>query len=202
MASEAKSNDRRKPSGAAVMRTDLTAALYRALFEEWAEHGYAAISLERVASRAGAGKAAIYRRWSAKRDFAEEAIQAIGIKLADFTDHGSLKADLKAYLLVTRRVFRHRLIRRILPDMQAERVRSGDLSDMLNRLSESRRRLGKILLERAIARGELSEGMDMEVALDLFPSVLYMQMIVMGKRVPRTDLERQIEILVVALKAC
>lgn len=184
------------------MRTDLTAALYRALFEEWAEHGYAAISLERVASRAGAGKAAIYRRWSAKRDFAEEAIQAIGIKLADFTDHGSLKADLKAYLLVTRRVFRHRLIRRILPDMQAERVRSGDLSDMLNRLSESRRRLGKILLERAIARGELSEGMDMEVALDLFPSVLYMQMIVMGKRVPRTDLERQIEILVVALKAC
>ncbi|WP_439570025.1 TetR family transcriptional regulator [Roseovarius mucosus] len=54
---------RRKPSGAAVQRADLTDALYRAFFEEWAERGFAAISLERVAARAGAGKAAIYRRF-------------------------------------------------------------------------------------------------------------------------------------------
>lgn len=38
-----------KPSGAAVIRPELTRALFRALFEEWAQTGYAAINLERVA---------------------------------------------------------------------------------------------------------------------------------------------------------
>lgn len=52
------------------MRPDLTAALRRALVEEWSRVGYTGISLERVALRAGAGKAAIDRRWPSKRAFA------------------------------------------------------------------------------------------------------------------------------------
>ena len=42
---------KRAPSGAAVPRVDLTQALYRALFLEWAEKGFAAVSLERVVKR-------------------------------------------------------------------------------------------------------------------------------------------------------
>ncbi|RYZ59046.1 MAG: TetR/AcrR family transcriptional regulator, partial [Proteobacteria bacterium] len=57
---------RRAPSGAAVMQPAVTDALTRELFGEWAERGYAAISLERVALRAGVGKAALYRRWPSK----------------------------------------------------------------------------------------------------------------------------------------
>lgn len=50
----------RKPSGAAVRCADLTETLYHAFFEEWAERGFGALSLERVAACAHAGKAAIY----------------------------------------------------------------------------------------------------------------------------------------------
>jgi len=46
-------NRKRKPSGAAVVRRELTVGLYRALFEEWAGTGYTGISLERVVVRAG-----------------------------------------------------------------------------------------------------------------------------------------------------
>ena len=77
-----------------------TEALYRALFEEWAEHGFAAVSLERVAARAGAGKAAIYRRWSSRVDFAAEALRALGLRVARVEDHGSLEADVLALLIV------------------------------------------------------------------------------------------------------
>ena len=62
---------RRVPSGAAVPRAELTEALYLAFFEEWAERGFSTLSLERVAARAGAGKAAIYRRFSSRLAFAE-----------------------------------------------------------------------------------------------------------------------------------
>jgi AcrR family transcriptional regulator len=192
---------RRRPSGAAVMRTDLTTALFKALFEEWAEFGYAAISLERVALRAGAGKAAIYRRWAAKPEFASQALQTVGVTLADFDDHGSLREDLTAYLLVTRRVLRHRLVRRILLDLQAERMRSGDLSDMLDRLSSERRRLGKQLLDRAVERGELSADMNKELALDWIPGPLYKRMMVRNKRVSLSDIQQQVAALVVTLQA-
>ena len=192
----------RKPSGAAVIRADLTEALFRALFEEWAQTGYAAISLERVAARAGAGKAAIYRRWPGKREFASEAIESIGVGLGEFSDHGSLHADIGAYLTKTRRVLRHPLVRRIVPDLAAERMRSGDLTLVLDRIAAARRALGEALIDRAIARGELMAGIDRDLALDLIPSPLYWRMVVRGKRLTRGDVERQATVLVAALKAC
>jgi AcrR family transcriptional regulator len=202
---ERKSIDRKtrtKPSGAAVFRADLTNALYRAFFEEWAERGYAAISLERVASRAGAGKAAIYRRWHSKQEFALEAIQTAGVALADFSDHGSLKADVTAYLMMTRKVLRHPLVRRIVPDLVAERMRSGDLADILERLSTARRTLGHQMIDRAISRNEVSASIDRELAFDFIPSPLYWRAIVRGKAVGKLDIERQVVALIAALKAC
>lgn len=193
---------KRKPSGAAVMRSEVTQALYAALFEEWARTGYAAISLERVAARAGAGKAAIYRRWPAKRDFASEAIETVGLSLSDFPDHGSLAADITAILLMTRRTLRHRLVRRILPDLFAERMRSGDLAPVLDRLSGARRQRGMVLLDRAVARGELRPGVDRELALDVIPSPLYWRLVVLGKPVGRAALDRQAAAILAALRAC
>ncbi len=193
---------RRMPSGAAVIRLDLTAALYRALFEEWAVTGYTGISLERVASRAGAGKAAIYRRWRSKIAFASEAIQTIGPGLTDFSDHGSLSADLTAYLLTSRRVLRHRLVRRILPDLIAERSCVRELAPLLDKLAAVRRQEGEAMLDRAIARGELRGSLDRELALDLIPAPLYWRMIVRDKSATRQDIDRQVTALVAGLRAC
>ncbi|MEO1399404.1 MAG: TetR/AcrR family transcriptional regulator, partial [Pseudomonadota bacterium] len=107
----------RVPSGAAVMRTSVTDALTRAFFEEWAHTGIGALSLERVAKRAGVGKAALYRRWSSKHEMAIELISAVGLNLTPIPDTGSLLEDLRQTLLSLRRVLRHPLIRRILPDL-------------------------------------------------------------------------------------
>lgn len=195
-------NGKRKPSGAAVMRSDLTQALFRALFEEWARIGYAAISLERVAARAGAGKAAIYRRWPSKRDFASEAIETVGHNLSAFPDHGSLEGDILAFLTATRRTLRHPLARRILPDLFAERARSGDLAPVLERLSAARRRRGAEILDRAVARGELRADLDRELALDLIPAALYWRLVVLRKPVAKGELHRQAAAILAALKAC
>ncbi|MHA6769768.1 TetR/AcrR family transcriptional regulator [Sphingobium ummariense] len=202
---ERKSVDARKsrvPSGAAVLRSDLTDALFRALFEEWAATGYAAISLERVATRAGAGKAAIYRRWPSKRDFASDAIETVGLGLSAFPDHGSLLGDISAFLIMTRRTLRHRLVRRILPDLFAERMRSGDLAPVLERLTAARRQRGMELLDRAIARGELRKELDRELALDLIPAALYWRLVNMGKPVTMDALQRQSVAILAALQAC
>lgn len=192
----------RKPSGAAVIRPELTKALFRALFEEWAETGYAAISLERVADRAGAGKAAIYRRWPSKLEFACEAIRSVEVMRLRATDQGSLQKDIRTYLRSTRTVLQHRLVRRIIPDLVAERLRSTELSEILDGIATSRRQFVHRLLERAIARGELKPGLDRELAIDLLFSPLYSRMIVRGRGFANSDLDRLAVALNVSLGAC
>lgn len=193
---------KRKPSGAAVIRSDLTSALFRALFEEWAESGYAAISLEGVTARAGAGKAAIYRRWPSKLAFACEAIRSVEVMRLGSADLGSLQADIGGYLRATCTVLRHPLVRRIIPDLVAERLRSRELSALLDGIAESRRQFGHRLLDRAIVRGELRADLERELAIDLLFAPLYSRMIVRGRTLTNGDLKRLIVALDAALRAC
>lgn len=192
---------RRRPSGAAVMRDEVTDSLLRAFLEEWAVHGYAALSLERVAARAGAGKAAIYRRWPSKVAIAAEAVQKFGMVLTDVADYGTLRNDLQAYLLMLRRALRHRLVRKILPDLFAEASRGSELLPLLKDLSVSRRRGGMSLIERAIGRGELPVGIDRDLAMDMMPASLYWGMIVTRRQITRVQIQRQVDALVAGLQA-
>lgn len=192
---------KRRPSGAAVMRDEVTDSLLRAFLEEWAVHGYAALSLERVAARAGAGKAAIYRRWPSKVAIAAEAVQKFGMVLTDVADYGTLRNDLQAYLLMLRRALRHRLVRKILPDLYAEASRGSELLPLLKDLSVSRRRGGMSLIDRAIGRGELSVGIDRDLAMDMIPASLYWGMIVTRRQITRVQIQRQVDALVAGLQA-
>ncbi|KZK98004.1 MULTISPECIES: TetR/AcrR family transcriptional regulator [unclassified Pseudovibrio] len=190
---------KRKPTGAAVMRTDITETLFKSLFEEWAQCGYSSISLERVAARAGCGKAAIYRRWPSKLSFASDAIKAASFVLTDITDHGSLEADLTAYLLMMRRALRHKKVRLIFADLVAERSRAGELLPIVEELSTFRRGKGEELLDRAIKRGELPGKIDIELAMDMIPSPLYWRMVVLGQHVSKTTIIKQVQMLIAAI---
>lgn len=190
----------RLPSGAAVQSEDLTRALYRALFEEWAEKGFAGISLERVAARAGAGKAAIYRRWRSRTAFAADALATIGIELAGAGDRGSLEADVAHFLRRLRTILRHPLVRRILPDLHAEAARSGEMRGVNDRVAAARRASAQALVDRAIARGEMREGCDRDVALDILPAGLYWRLIVLGQPVNSRALALHVRAAVAALK--
>ncbi|WP_229884370.1 TetR/AcrR family transcriptional regulator [Roseobacter sp. MH60115] len=173
------------------MRTSVTAALTRAFFEEWARAGIGALSLERVAKRAGVGKAALYRRWSSKHDMAIELIRTVGVELTPIPDSGSLHEDIRLILLSLRRVLRHPLIRRILPDLHAEMARTSALSiEIRNTLQTERRARGALIVDRAIERGELPADADRDLANDAIASILYWRMIVTGGHVKRRDIDK------------
>lgn len=193
---------RRRPSGAAVPSVELTAALYRAFFAEWAERGFAALSLERVAARAGAGKAAIYRRFSSRLEFADAALSALGLGIAlPKSERPTLEEDVFDLLLRVRAVLRHPLARRILPDLHAEAARSPEMRAINDRLAKARREQGQSVLDRAIHRGELSGMVDRELALDLLVAPLYWRMVVRGLTPTRAELIIQSKAITAGLKA-
>jgi AcrR family transcriptional regulator len=179
----------RRPSGAAVMQSDVTDALARAFFEEWARVGYAALSLERVAKNAGAGKAALYRRWSSKAAMASDLLSKVGLTLFELPDTGSLEADLLGFLLSLRRVLHDRIIRRVLLDLHAEADREPALKAAIRPFQESRRKRVTTLIDRAVARGEAPKSIDRETAADFMVSALYWRVVVTGGRSDRRHLE-------------
>ncbi|MFG3257533.1 TetR/AcrR family transcriptional regulator [Streptomyces sp. NPDC048172] len=76
----------------------LESAILNAALEELAEVGYAGLTMERVASRARTGKAALYRRWSSRAELAVDAWAALRSREADPPDTGDLRGDVVAVL--------------------------------------------------------------------------------------------------------
>src|SRR5262245_38845873 len=66
-----------------------------------AEIGFDSMTMDMVAARAKAGKAAVYRRWSSKAELVRDALiwmSRSSVELDDLPDTGSLRGDLLAVL--------------------------------------------------------------------------------------------------------
>jgi AcrR family transcriptional regulator len=143
-------------------------AIMAAALELLAERGIAGMSIEEVASRAGVGKATIYRRWSSKGALALDAFLAEFRQQQPLPDTGSLRGDLRASLRAWVRAVTHTQVGRILADLIGEAQHDKDLAvSYRERVLEPLRQQHRIMLDRAIARGEIPADTDREVALDL-----------------------------------
>jgi AcrR family transcriptional regulator len=71
----------------------LEEAILRAAMEELTETGYAALTMERVARRAGTNKNAIYRRWPNRAALGIAAYQQVTVSGRPLPDTGDLRGD-------------------------------------------------------------------------------------------------------------
>ncbi|MBO9436991.1 TetR/AcrR family transcriptional regulator [Ruegeria sp. R13_0] len=181
---------RRKPAGAAVLQDKVTEAIQRALFEEWAETGYSALRMERIAARAGVGKAALYRRSKSKFELVTEAVKSTATRITPIPDTGSFEGDVAMMLRRMAATLRHPLVRRILPDLHAEHARSDELAELLESVTRDRRAQAMVMLDRAVQRCELSEQTDRRMVLDMLIAPLYWHVIVQHRSVRPTDIRR------------
>ncbi|MGH9125068.1 MAG: TetR/AcrR family transcriptional regulator [Acidimicrobiales bacterium] len=75
------------------------AAIRRAALDVLMEEGFARMSIEGVASRAGVGKAAIYRRWDNKTALVLDAIHdLLAPHMQDWPETDDIRADLEVIL--------------------------------------------------------------------------------------------------------
>ena len=191
----------RTPSGAAVLQESVTQAIEVALFQEWAQRGYAALSIEAIAKRAKVGKAAIYRRWPSKLVLVSDVLTRVGSEVTLCPDTGDLHKDIRLLLLQLRRVLRHPLVARILPDLHAEMPRTPELAHAVRaQLQVYRRDKAETVLRHAIKRGELSENLDLDLAIDMLGSMLYWRLIITRQRSNKAYIEELTNFVVGSLK--
>ncbi|MET0406202.1 MAG: TetR/AcrR family transcriptional regulator [Cystobacter sp.] len=202
MTKKSEPKTKRPAAGAAVLQSDVTDSIAFALFRELARTGYAALSIEAVARRAGVGKAAIYRRWPSKLEMVSSLFTEVGAQLAEVPDTGSLHGDVKAMVERNHALLRRPLVNRILPDLHAEMRRTPALAAVVRSGVQYERRLrGQAVLRRAMDRGELSPGLDVDLALDLLGAPIYWRAIVTAQPTPPDYVDRLTLMILGGLRA-
>jgi AcrR family transcriptional regulator len=181
---------RRAPAGAAVLREDITDAIRAAVIEELASAGYARMSIEAVARRAGVGKTAVYRRWPSKLHIVIDVVSAIAVQGMPVPDTGTLRGDVRALLGMIARALRNPLAAQIIPDLLAEAARNPDIARTLEvALRDTQRDVITVVLRNAVQRGELPADTDAELALDLVTGPLYWRLAVIRTPLPKGHLD-------------
>jgi len=195
---------KRRPAGAAVLQENVTGAITAAAFEELAETGYARMSMDAVARRAGVGKAALYRRWDSKDAMLTDLIaRAVKKHALIHADTGTLRGDVEAYIRTTFSELSNPLVSRIAPDFLAESPRNPALAAALREvIATPRREIGDAMLSRAIDRGELPADLDHDLALDLLVAPLGFRLLISQGVIDDHYLRRLTDVTVAALKAC
>jgi AcrR family transcriptional regulator len=162
------------------LQSTVTEAITEAVLGELVDRGYARLSMEGVAKRAGSGKSALYRRWATKEEMVLAVLAEIALPMSEVPDTGTLAGDIHATVVSVASWLTTPPFSRIIPDLIAEAHRVPGLADALTKtLAEPRRSVVHRTLERCIARGELAPDTDMEMAEDLVAALTYWRIVVL-----------------------
>jgi AcrR family transcriptional regulator len=185
-----------------VLQDTVTEAIASAMFEELAAVGYGRLTVEAVAKRAGAGKAAVYRRWPSKQAMVIDLVTQVATTTADAPDTGTLRGDVLAFLAISAEALSHPLMSRIVPDLLAEGSRNPEVAAvLLEQVATARRRKAATILHRAVERGELPVGTDIELGLDFLAGPLYWRMGILHDSMDAERLERLADKVIAAMAA-
>ncbi|MFE3165313.1 TetR/AcrR family transcriptional regulator [Streptomyces sp. NPDC059224] len=193
----------RTATGGAVLRERVTEAITEAAFAELAETGYARLSMEAVARRAGVGKAALYRRWPSKPAMIRDLVRGkVADSLPCIPATGDLHTDLRELLAAYRSQLANPLLALIGAELLAESRRDNTLAQMLHTEVAAPRRLAALaILRGAIDRGELPPTLDVELATDLLIAPLAFRMVILDGHTDNDYLETLTAATIAALKA-
>lgn len=188
------------PARSRALRPEVTDGIIAAVLDELAALGYGKLSMDGVARRAKAGKAALYRRWPSKQDMVLDAVTTVSVPAADPGTTGDLRTDLTSLVRAVDDWISDPRMSRVLPDLIAEATRNPDLADALTaRIGLVRRESGLEVINAAIARGEVRPDVDVEYALDLIAAPVFWR--ICGRRLPTTPdfLDRVVDSVLHAL---
>lgn len=131
------------------------------------QDGYSRLTMERVAAESGVAKTTLYRRWPTRAALCMELyLEVAGRELQD-PDTGDVGSDLRKIVntvvyLQTRTVAGPAFVGLIAQAQSNPESSSASLIEF----AERRREITRRVLERAIQRGELRAGTDIDLVID------------------------------------
>ena len=174
-------------------------ALRQAAIAVMAEVGYRALTMDAVAARARAGKATIYRRWNTKLELVIDSCNQLVSEHITEPNTGSLAGDLREFVTAFAKFLSG-------PSGTAAQALVGELPHEPD-LAEafrgtfllSQRDTLKRILERAIARGEVSDEAPKGMLIELTGAALTYRLMITGDPLDEAFVEKFLSTILLPL---
>jgi AcrR family transcriptional regulator len=170
----------------------LDAVITGATLELLADIGFAALTIEAVATRAGVGKATLYRRWPGKEQLVIDAVRTLSEDPDPDTSAGA-RDELVGLLEAVRRKSISSLAGRIFPRLIGESV---DNPEFMRRYREQvldpRRDRFRTALLRAVEQGLVRADVDTDHAIGLLVGPMAYRNLIRNDPPPGPDLAARI----------
>ncbi|WP_410210091.1 TetR/AcrR family transcriptional regulator [Aquirhabdus sp.] len=172
------------------------AAVHEATLALLEERGYDRMEIPEIAERAQVNKTSIYRRWPSKMELVlEVALTRIGVTIP-IVDTGSLQGDLIALLSRIALMLATPFAGGLLRALMASSNQNDDLQKARTTFWDARFATSGVIVERAIARGELPEGTNSRHLVEFAAAPLFYRTLVTNEAITDEDIWR------VAQQAC
>jgi AcrR family transcriptional regulator len=134
----------------------LEEAILAAAWAELAEHGYADMTLEAVAKRAGTSRPVLHRRWPTRMKLATAAIvRHLTLNPISVPDLGSVRDEIRLLLRGLSDRARPELLRLVIDMTDDLRDAKSNLADLRAEIADGALMRG--ILQRGIDRGEIDQ---------------------------------------------
>ena len=164
---------------------DIDASIQGAALELLVERGYAGLSIERVAQRAGVTRATVYRRHRSPAALIIAAVEGVFAEAnPDTPDTGDAREDVRILLRNTIRMLRETPVGAVIRALVPELSRDAELRALAERLERSRRTILRSALSRGIDRGELCGELDVDLTIDGLLGAIYLRLLITGRSIP------------------
>jgi AcrR family transcriptional regulator len=158
------------------------------------EGGFRRLSVDAVATRAGVGKATIYRRWRSKSELLRATLARVE-ETPEFVDSRNLRSDLQALLRWLVEHFVDSDAADLMPLLVTESRFDPDLRDLRNSVSQQGRDVVRQILDRARSRGELADDLDLEVVIDMLIAPIFIRRLITGAPITTHDTDAAVDLL-------
>jgi len=160
--------------------------ILEAALDVLAETGYDGMTIDMVAARAKAGKATLYRRWSSKGELVVDAVACMKkVDLEALPDTGSLRGDFVA-MIKTGSIEDSQRKLKIMTGLLSMLSKDPELSDTaLSSIMEPRVAANRIILRRAVERGEIPADTDIEAIAVISQAMATYRVMILRKPVDR-----------------
>ncbi|GAA2324840.1 TetR/AcrR family transcriptional regulator [Nonomuraea roseoviolacea subsp. roseoviolacea] len=178
----------------AARADDRTAAIMQATLDLARELGYAKLTIEAVAARAGVGKHTVYRRWSSRGLLFLDAVLSLDTAGLRHRDTGDIVADLREVMTRAADLLGRPPWGPLYQDLIGEAQHDPEVAAALNRrFIEPQTADTLARLRAAKDQGQLAPDFDLDLAFEILSGPLYFRLLVTQQPVTHDHIDRVLQ---------
>ena len=137
--------------------------------------GFDSMTVDEVATRAGVGKATVYRRWARKEDLAVAAMEQLYRSEMPTPDTGSIREDLRQAYASALTFINSASGTDYVRTTIKESMRDDRIATLYREAAERAETSSMVMFQRAIERGEVRPDIPMNIAVQLIGGIIAMR---------------------------